>query len=371
MRIGIDTRGLSRFDNKAGLYQYVYNLVANLLSIDSSNDYALLSTLRGFRGDGNIDKRHLYRFSGRLSDLMLERLSIPVEFLMGKIDIFHGPSFFIPNHIRSKSVVTIHDLMMLRHPEFLTQDMANAFKKKIYSAIRKFDTIISVSNFTKSEIIDLLNIPERRIRVIYNGIDSKFRPINDKTQLNSIKAKYGINGKGYLLFVGNIETKKNIDRLVHAYALLRKETDCQHSLVIAGNRAWHFETVRETVRKFSIEEDVLFLGVVHDEDLPCLYSGAEVFVFPSLYEGFGIPVIEAMACGTPVISSNNSSVPEIAGGAAILVNPTSVSEISEAMYNVLSDSRLRQQLVEKGFRRAKDFSWEKTARETLKLYHEL
>lgn len=372
MKIGIDIRSLSIF-NKAGIYQYTYNLVSSLLAIDSHNDYILFSAFlhgKGFRGDGRIKSKFVRRFPGRFLDLILERHPIPIEWIIGKLDIFHGPCYFIPNSLRCKLIVTIHDLMFFRYPEFLRPEWVVSLKKRIYASSKRADAVIAVSNFTKREITELLNIPEERIWVIYNGIASNFRPVNDKAKIEEMKSKYGVKSP-YLLFVGNIEPKKNIETLIRAYVELRNSTIYKYSLLVVGKKAWHFPTVWHTVKQLNVEKDVIFLDIVDSDDLPYLYSGAEVFIFPSLFEGFGIPVIEAMACGTPVVASNLTSLPEIAGDAAVLVDPLNVEEITGAIYNVLSNSELRRQLVKKGLERAKDFSWEKTARETLALYKEL
>lgn len=369
MKIGIDIRILSFHHNKAGIYQYVYNLVSNLLSVDAQNEYILLSTIRGFRGDEKISSHFVRRFSGRLSTLFLEKLSVPVEVLIGKINIFHGPCFFIPRSLSSKSIVTIHDLLPFRHPEFLPVKWNNAVKKSTYASVKKADSIIAVSDYTKNEIMDLFKIPGERIRVIHNGISPIFKQVKDQSKINDVKAKYGVNGP-YLLFVGNIEPKKNIEKLIRAFVMLRNETDYKYSLLIAGGKAWHYPKVRDLVRELQISNEIIFTDVVEDDELPHLYSGAELFVFPSLHEGFGIPVIEAMSCGTPVVTSNATSIPEIAGDAALLIDPSSESEIAEAMHKILSSSIIRGQLIKKGIERAKKFSWEKTSLETLKLYKE-
>lgn len=373
MKIGIDIRYLSTFTNKAGFYQYVYNLVSNLLLVDSHNEYTLLATLRGFRGDGKIVSQFLRRFPGRISDLLLEKLSMPIEFLMGMLDIFHGPCYFVPHCLRCKSIVTIHDLMTLRYPEFLELETVDYYNKKIRISTQRADAIIAISNFTKTEIVDLLNIPEERVRVIYNGISPVFHPVKERRKIEGVKAKYGLTGN-YLLFVGNIEPKKNISTLIRACAALWNSTIYKYPLLVIGSKTWHlwhFKEVWKVVQQFHAEKDIIFADVVCNEDLPYLYSGAELFIFPSLFEGFGIPVIEAMACGTPVVASNRASIPEIAGEAALLVDPLDVNEMTEAMHKVLSNRILREQLVEKGLKQVKNFSWERTARETLKLYHEI
>jgi glycosyltransferase involved in cell wall biosynthesis len=373
MKIGIDIRPLSFFDNKAGIYQYTYNLVSNLLSIDSHNDYTLLSIYyhgRGFRGNRKIESKFVRRFPGRLTNLILQKCSLPIELMMGKLDIFHGPCFFIPNHFRCKSIVTIHDLMTFRYPEFLRKTERVELTKMIYVSVKRADAVVTVTNFTKWEIVELLNVPEERIRVIYNGIAPACRPIKEKEKIEHVKAKYGVKGP-YLLFVGNIEPKKNIEKLIHACTELRNSSIYKYPLLVVGKKTPYFKTVWGVVQQLHAENYTIFTDVVDDDDLPYLYSGAELFIFPSLYEGFGIPVIEAMASGIPVVASNRTSIPEIAGDAAILVNPLNVGEMAGVMYNVLSTPLLRRQLVEKGIERAKDFSWEKTAKETLRLYQEL
>ncbi len=370
MRIGIDIRELSVLSTKAGWYQYTYNLVANLLAHDDRNDYVLLSTLRGFEGNGNIPGRFVLRCSGKLSSLLLERLSLPVELLVGKVDVFHGPCFLVPRARRSKIVSTLHDLMAITHPEFLKPEWVASTRETIAGAARRADRIIAVSNFTKGEIVERLHVPEERVRVVYNGIAPVYRPMEDRPAIERVKARYGIQGP-YLLFVGNIEPKKNILALIEAWALLRRESRFQGSLVVVGKKDWHFDAVRQACRRHGVESEVLFTDVVDGDDLPYLYCGAEAFVFPSLHEGFGIPVIEAMACGAPVVASNRASIPEVASGAALLVDPLKPAEIAAAAHSIISDGAVRRWLVEKGLKRAKEFSWERAARETLAVYNEL
>ena len=370
MRIGIDIRPLGFLDDKAGIYQYIDNLISNLLSVDHQNDYTLLSTLKGSQENGKIPNRRIKRVPGRLSEFLLEGLTLPVEILMGELDLFHGPCFFVPRHLRGKSIVTIHDLMMFRAPEFLNPEWAASLKKKVHASVKRADAIIAVSEFTKKDMGELLHISEERIRVIHNGIDSTLHPIKDKIEIEKVKVKYGVKGP-YLLFVGNIEPKKNIERLIHACVKLQHSTRYKYPLLVVGKKAWHFQKVWEVVRQVHAENDTVFTDVVDGADLPYLYSGAELFIFPSLFEGFGIPVIEAMACGTPVVASNRTSIPEVSGDAAVIVDPMNVDELAGAIYQVLSTPALREKLIERGIERARYFSWEKSTRETLKLYQEI
>jgi glycosyltransferase involved in cell wall biosynthesis len=370
MHIGIDIRPLGYLNDKAGLYQHIYNLVSSLLYIDHKNKYTLLSSVRGFRGDEKIQGRLFKRFSGKLTELFFERMALPIEFLMGKLDLFHGPCYFVPNSLHCKVLVTFHDLMAYRHPEFLKPEWVISLKQKVAVSAKRADMIIAVSDFTKGEIIDLLNFPEERIRVIHNGISPFFHPVDDIEQIKRVKAKYGID-RPYILFVSNIEPKKNIETLLHAFVKLRNTSDFDCLLVIVGKKAWYFKAIWDVVKRLHVEKDAIFTDVVDDESLPYLYGSAELFVFPSFFEGYGIPVIEAMACGTPVIASNRTSIPEIAEDAAILIDPVNADEIADAIYRVISDTSLRDHLIRKGFERAKRFSWEKTARETLALYNEI
>lgn len=370
MKIGIDIRPLSFLNDMAGLYQHIYHLVLNLIAIDTRNNYRLLSAFKGFRGEVSIDGKYVQRFPCRLSDFVLDKLSMPIEFLMGKVDIFHGPYFFIPRHIRCKSIVTIHDLMPFRHTEFLRPEWVLSIKKKIYLSVKRADALIAVSNFTKNEIVELLNIPEERIRVIHNGIAQIFKPVNDTMKIERVKSKYGVNGS-YLLFVGNIEPKKNIERVIYAYLSLRQSLNCKYPLLVVGKKTLYFQSLLEVIRRYNAEKDIIFTDVVSNDELACLYSGAQFLIFPSLYEGFGIPVIEAMACGLPVITSNVTSLPEVVGDAALQVDPLSVDDITGAMHSLLYNNELRVTLQRRGFERAKLFSWEKTARETLSVYQEI
>ncbi|MEW6094914.1 MAG: glycosyltransferase family 1 protein [bacterium] len=374
MKIGIDARSLLRYE-RAGLEHHVANLIFNLAKIDKENQYLLF-----FNFIRPEYKKFLPKFTSKNfnnivcpipSKIMtrLFKIHFPIEFCMGKLDVFHGPRHLLLHSIFAKSVLTIHDLMLVTHPEFLTLERVNAFKKNVDNGIKRADLIISVSEFTKNEIIKEWNIPKERIKVIYNGVGEEFYPIEDKTIIEKVKHKYGIKDK-YILYVGNIEPKKNLLRLIEAFSLLKNSKD-DYNLVIAGNKDWFFDKVFQKVNELNLQEDVIFTGYVPNEELPALYSGAEIFVFPSLYEGFGMPVIEAMACGTPVITSNITSLPEVVKDAGILIDPFNVEEITKAMSQLLTDTNLQTKLREKGLLRAKLFSWGKTARETLAVYKEL
>ena len=367
MKVGVDARMLNVLDDKAGLYQYTTNLIANLLEIDPDSSYKILC---GFRCPMRAPSANVFRIPGRLCHFLLERLKIQVEWLVGKVDVFHGPCFYLPQCRTARTVVTIHDLMVFKHPEFLFQDRAETIQNQIVSSVKSADAIIAVSEFTKREIMGLFGISPKRIRVIANGVSDRFHIGNMVVGPEEIKKKYEVT-KPYLLFVGNIEPKKNISFLIRAFMLLRERFKYPHQLVIVGKKAWGFPSIQNLVIDLGAEKKVLFLGLVPDNDLPALYRGAELFVFPSLFEGFGIPVIEAMACGTPVIASNNTSLAEVVDDAAILFNPTDIEDLVNKMHSVLDYEELRHGLVQRGLTRAKNFSWKESAKQTLKLYREL
>ena len=230
------------------------------------------------------------------------------------------------------------------------------------------DKIIAISENTKNDLINLYRIAPERIKVIYVAADEVYRPMENPERTAHIRQKYTLPDR-FILFVGVIEPRKNIVRLIKAYNQIKGKI--QQKLIIVGKKGWLYEDVFKTVDRLSLNQDVNFLGYVPKEDLAFLYTACDLFIYPSLYEGFGLPPLEAMACGAPVISSNTSSLPEVVGDAGILVTPTSTEELSAAMYKVLTDENLRNEMKLKGLERAKLFSWKKTAQETIKIYEEI
>lgn len=374
MKIGIDARSLFR-DERAGLEHYLANLIFNLARLDNENQYFLF-----FNFIRPQYKKFLPQFSNSnfhnivcsVPSKIMSRLfniNFPIEFCMGRLDVFHGPRYLLLPSILAKCVLTIHDMMYFTHPEFLKLEWVRSLKKEVNAGIKRANMIIADSVFTKNQIMEhWKNISEEKIKVVYSGVNERFYPVEDKMIIGRIKDKYGIKNR-YILYVGNIEPKKNLVRLVEAFSQLKNSID-GYNLVIGGG-GWDFDRVFQKVNELNLQEEVIFTGYVSDEDLPTLYSGAEIFVFPSLYEGFGLPVIEAMACATPVITSNIASLPELARDAGILIDPFKVEDIAGAMYQLLTDTNLKIELRGKGLQRANLFSWEKTARETLAVYKEL
>jgi glycosyltransferase involved in cell wall biosynthesis len=377
MKIGIDARELLNVYNPTWTY-YLYSLISGLQEIDGANEYILFFNFfrKRFR---HLLNKHTFnknfrtktlRMPHKIAKYIFEDLHLPIEMVSGKVDVFHGPIYSRLNNIFGRSVVTIHDLIFIRESESVHPGWREFAKKSTDYSVRKADLIITVSEFSKAEIIDVYRnrISEDRIRVIHNGVGKEFFPRTEG--IEELKRKYGIKGR-YLLFVGAIEPRKNLLALVKAFHNLQHPARDKYELVVTGVKRYRYEEVFQKVKELHLQNVVIFTGRVTREELPVLYSGAEVFVFPSLFEGFGMPPLEAMACGTPVIASNLTSIPEVVGDAALLVNPRNPDEITQAMVTILSDSRLKETLRQDGFKRTRMFSWEKTTKETLRLYHEV
>ena len=379
MKIGIEARYLQFADAPSGLYQYTLRLIDGLQEIDQDNEYLLYffnrgdkrreEIIAGYRVKPNFKKRICripYRALSPLSKV------IPISTVLGKVDVLHGPTFgLLPSGCYKKSVVTIHDLKVFSPEELSSRSKGTSlFRKQILDAVRRADRLITFSEFTRSELGARFRINPGRIEVIFPGVGKEFSPLQDAGRTAEVKSKYGIK-RNYLLFVGFMEPKKNLPRLIEAFSEAKRSLPEPCQLVIAGPPGPSTEEVARKIRALFLEGEVLLTGAVPREELPLLYAGAAAFIFPSLQEGFGIPPLEAMASGTPVIASNATSLPEVVGAAGLLVDPLQTKEIAEAIYSVLTDRPLREALREKGWARARGFSWEKMARETLQVYREL
>jgi glycosyltransferase involved in cell wall biosynthesis len=366
MRIGIDARMV--YYTQAGISQYTQRLIRALAEIDRENDY---SVIQNWRDKVPLSLNHNFR---RISFIApahhwLEQWLLRFELPPLGLDVLHSPDFIPPFRCNCKSVITIHDLAFLLYPQLLTEDGAHYYGQ-IDQAVHHTDHIIAVSQNTKEDIIRLLGVPENKITVIYEAANPIYRPVEDEGELRRVRKKYHIAGD-FILFVSTIEPRKNLPTLLRAFRQLLDDYKPEVRLVVAGRRGWLFEEVFSLIEELKLSEDVLFLGRVPLEDLPPLYTAARLCAYPSTYEGFGLPPLEAMACGTPVVTSNVSSLPEVVADAALLVAPDDVPGLTVALWRGLTDESQRAELVEKGFRRTKCFSWEKAARQTLAVYQSL
>jgi glycosyltransferase involved in cell wall biosynthesis len=355
----------------AGLGRYTYELLAALMTVDPDNEYvAFYNRPTEAQVDPPLDSLpHLTTNLGtkpwRMSALLAHFARVPQDRLFPDADVFHATDHLLPRLSRVKSVLTVHDLIFQFYPEthkplnrwFLTLMMPRF--------LQAADSVIAVSKSTKKDAMDFYGLDEERIEVIYEGVHARFRPAPSDA-ISVVLRKYGLVG-GFILSVGTIEPRKNLTSLLEAYHVLKNQ-GTPRRLVIVGKKGWLYADFFRRLSELGLEDEVIFPGFVPDDDLPALYSAADLFVFPSLYEGFGLPVLEAMACGVPVITSNTSSLPEVAGEAALLIAPRDIGGLVKAIQLTLADEQTRTEMRDQGVQQAAKFSWEKAARETLLVY---
>ena len=297
--------------------------------------------------------------------LIWENLLLAPTLRKFKIDLLHATGFTLPANISCKSVITIFDMTFFTMPQAHMKSKVAYFKSMIPLALNKSDKVITISHQTKNDILRLFKVPENKIKVIHIGISDKYRVIHDMADFKKRKKL----PKDYILFVGTIEPRKNLKNLVFAYDRLKKQ-GIEHKLLIVGSYGWGNKDIFCQIEKLGLVDDIIFTGFVDESDLIYIYNGASVFVYPSFYEGFGIPLIEAMKCGVPVATSNTSSMAEIATGAAILFNPHSPEEIADSIYKILADIQLADSLKKQGLERAKIFTTAEMLSQTLAVYKE-
>jgi glycosyltransferase involved in cell wall biosynthesis len=363
MRVGIDARLV--YYSQAGIGQYILHLVNGLAKVDTDSEYVLLQS----RKDDTtiLEEPNFRRVSlWTPSHHRLERYSLNVELMRLGLDVLHSPDFIPPHRPSCKSVITVHDLAFLLYPHFLTKESARYYGH-IDQAVRWTDHIIAVSESTKRDTIQHLGVPKDKITVVYEAANPIFGPVDRDEARREVRNRHGVDGP-FVLFVSTIEPRKNVPTLLRAIWHLRESYKADVRLVVAGGKGWLFEDAFAVVEELELDDTVHFVGRVSSEDLLYLYNAAEMLAHPAFYEGFGLPPLEAMVCGLPVIVSNVASLPEVVGDAGLLIDPHDVDELTVALWRVLSDSGLREEMQEKGLRQASRFSWERAARETLDIY---
>lgn len=369
MRITIDYTPALR--QTAGIGRYTRGLVAALAEADRDNCYRLFCA-------GAAPDRTTWpeNFAVHVSPVPARwltagwhrlRLPLPVERLAGDCDIFHSPDFSLPPLRSARGVVTVHDLSFLRLPEHADPGLRDYLQKAVPRAVARAHRVLADSENTKRDLIELLRVAEEKISVVPAGVETRFRPVRDTIRLAEVQKRYNLPD-WFILSVGTLEPRKNLTRLITAYAQMRRQTGLPHALVLAGKPGWLYEGIYDQVTQEGLEDHVRFTGFIDDADLPALYTLADLLAFPSLYEGFGLPPLEAMACGTPVVCSNNSSLPEAVGSAALLVDPTDVDGLADAMARVLGNASLRARLGDLGRAQAARFTWDAAARKLLEAY---
>jgi glycosyltransferase involved in cell wall biosynthesis len=373
MRIAFDATAMPRL--MAGAAVYTYELARALAAVDTENEYVIFA--RGSHFDDLPRARPSLRVlkmraPSRPLRLLWEQAVLPWSARGGRglrIDVLHSPHHTTPL-VRPRPdcarVVTFHDLTFFLLPERYPMTRRLYFQTMTRLSARVADAVIVPSEAVRGDVVHVLGVPQERLFVIPEAAGSAFHP-QDAVAIEAVRRRYGLEGP-FLLSVGSLEPGKNRERLLQAFARLRAR-GLQHTLVVAGQRAWRYEGEAPLARRLGLADSARFLGHVPQADLPALYSAADLFVFPSLYEGFGLPALEALACGTPVVASNVSALPEVVGDAALQVSPLDVEELADAVERLLRDDRLRSDLRERGLERAAQFSWEKAARQTVEVYH--
>lgn len=292
-----------------------------------------------------------------------EQLGFPLQAMRSRLDVIHGTVNVLPELARRASVITVHDLSFLRHPDRLSHRRKLYLDWAVSRSARRATRVIAVSQSTRNDLVDLLHIPEARISVVPLGVDPSFKPA-----LSSDGRPRRLGGRPYVLHVGTLEPRKNIDVLIRAFARLRERRDFPHALALVGARGWDYQPLFDLVERLHLRDHVHFADYVSPANLPLWYTDADLFAFPSVFEGFGLPVLEAMACGLPVVTTDSSGLRELAADAALVVEPGSSEALEEAMGRILEDRALRDRLRAKGLARAAGFTWEETARLTARVY---
>lgn len=372
MRIGININ--HAIGEKTGIGRYAQELVKGLARVDRTNKYLLYSYFwHRFppyskapwlpRQDNFFD----FGPSNLFIKYYMERTKLPHDWVLGRPDIIHSTHLTAPRLQRAKLVVTVPDLTFVTHTQFHVEENINYCSEQMNRAKNRADHFIAISDNTKHDLVARLRIPEGKITVTHLAADIIYRPLEDEEKIRVLRKKYGID-RDFLLFVGSIEPRKNVQGVLHAISKLSTGLKKEYMFVAAGGTGWLNNEVYNLIENLGLTGIVKFLGYLDDDELPVLYNAATAFVYPSFYEGFGLPPLEAMACGTPVITSNVSSIPEVVGDAAFKVDPANIEELATAIEKVLSDNELRRQLSEAGIERSKKFSWKKTAEATLAVY---
>jgi glycosyltransferase involved in cell wall biosynthesis len=367
MRIAIDARKLHDY----GIGTYVRNVLKQLALQDARNEYVLICQPEDCASISALGPNFRAVSDSARPYSVAEQFTVPRDLRRQKVDLFHEPHYVLPPFVPCRSVVTIHDCIHLRFPQYLPNKLAHAYARTfLWTATHQADRIITVSEASKRDILQYFRIPPEKIEVIYNGIDDRYWTPPTPEEMDRVRERYQLNDP-FVLYAGNIKPHKNLERLIDAFYQLRGEGFEHLKLLIIGDEISKYATLRRAVHRHKLHKHVRFFGFVPDQTLAALYRLAAVFVFPSLYEGFGLPPLEAMASGTPVVTSNVSSMPEVTGDAALLIDPYDAAAIAGGIRMVLTDATLREVLRGRGLARARDFSWARAAQRVREIYAEV
>jgi len=367
VRIGIDARKLHDF----GIGTYIRNLLRHLARLDRQTEFVIFCRPEDRETLATVGEnfRPVPETSGNYS--IAEQIKIPWALRREGVTLFHAPHYVLPPLVGCRSVVTIHDVIHLMFPQYLPNRLAFSYAKaSITQAAQRATRVMTVSESSKRDILRFVDTEPDKIDVIYNAYDERLAMEPREQDVVRVRERFQLSDE-FVLYAGNVKPHKNLERLIDAFALVRKKGLDHLRLVLIGDEISKYTALRRAVHQHQLHKYVRFLGYMPEETLAVMYRLAGVFVFPSLYEGFGLPPLEAMASGTPVVTSNVSSLPEVAGDAAVLVDTYDPQAIADGIYRVLTDERLRRAMVHKGIARARQFSWEQSARRVRAIYGEV
>ena len=368
MKIGIDARAAIWYRG-TGIGTYTYQIIKNLSHIDKVNNYRIF-------WPGNASKDFLepsenfdFDVVGVTKDKFWEEIHIPARLADDKVDVYHVPQngIGLPTKKTCPQVVTVHDLIPYVYPETVGRGYLKIFLHEMPRIVEQADRIITVSEHSKGDLRRYFNLPDQKIDVIYEAAEDIYRPMDKEACRASVRERYGLDRK-FILYIGGFSPRKNVPGLIRAYHKIMKDLPEEVVLAIVGKRVRAFEELTNVVEELGLKDRVIFTGFAPTEHLPVFYNAASLFVYPSFYEGFGLPPLEAMACGTPVIASNVSSIPEAVGDAALTVDPKDMNGLAQAMFDALSDPALSAELIRRGLQRSNSFTWTKAAEQTLASY---
>ncbi len=366
MQIGIDAR-IAHY-SRGGIRSYVVHLLTALAELDGDADYHILRSRKGHDIlPAHADFRHVACWTP--SHHRLERWTLGIEIARLGLDLLHSPDFIPPAFGYHRSVVTVHDLNFLYYPRFLTSKSRRYYNEQIEWAVERADHILADSQATQADLVSLLDVASDKITVVHLAADRSFRPLPESAA-RDVAAQYHLE-PGFLLFVGTLEPRKNVPGLLLAYRMLLTQKVTDEPLVLVGGKGWLYEEIFDRVQALDLHDHVCFLHGVPDADLPGMYSAASVLAMPSFYEGFGLPALEAMSCGTPVVAADRASLPEVVGEAGLLVDPEDPEGLCEALKRVLTDDAERERMRKAGLEQAEAFSWECVAQETRAVYEDV
>ncbi len=367
MRVAIDARKLHDF----GIGTYVRNLLRQLARQDHQTDYLVVCRPQDAAFVAELGPRFRALPEEAPAYSLREQYRLPLRLRHERVQVFHAPHYVLPPLVPCRSVVTVHDCIHLMFPQYLPNRAAYWYARTMLgAAVRRASRVLTVSEASKRDILRFFPVPAGKVEVIPNGIDERFYGEPSPDDVARVRERYQLHDP-FLLYAGNIKPHKNLERLIEAFAQVRSRGLGELRLLIIGNEVSRYPSLRHTVHRLKLHTFVRFLGFVPDQMLAILYRLASVFVFPSLYEGFGLPPLEAMASGTPVVTSNVSSLPEVVGDAALLVDPYDTGELADAIARALGDSDLRADLVARGRARARQFSWERAVSRVRAVYGEV